>query len=65
MPKIKTNKTVYGKFRARKNGFKRGQANRSHNTARRSPKRIRQLRPTQSVDAVSVGALKRLLPHGA
>lgn len=64
MPKMKTNRSVYKKFRASGKGlFKRGQANRSHNTAKRAPKRMRQLRGLVVVDKTDAGRLPRLLPY--
>jgi len=44
MPKIKTNKLARKKFRTNAKGaVKRGQCNKSHNTAKRSAKRMRKL----------------------
>ncbi|MCB0334352.1 MAG: 50S ribosomal protein L35 [Bdellovibrionales bacterium] len=64
MPKMKTNRTVYKKFRVGgKNLLKRGRANRSHNTAKRSPKRMRHLRGLVVVDKVDAPRLQRLLPY--
>jgi large subunit ribosomal protein L35 len=64
MPKIKTNKTVYKKFRVGGTGtVKRGRANRSHNTAKRSSKRMRQLRGLVVVDKADAPRLVRLIPY--
>jgi large subunit ribosomal protein L35 len=64
MPKIKTNKAASKRFRRNAKGkFLRGQANKSHNTAKRSAKRRRQLRGSKVVDATNAFALTRLLPY--
>lgn len=64
MPKIKTNRSVYKKFRVGGTGvIKRGRANRSHNTAKRAPKRMRQLRGLVVVDKTDSQRLSRLLPY--
>lgn len=63
MPKIKTNRTAYKKFRAMKRKVKRAQAFTSHNTAKKSPKRIRNLRDMVTVDDANLASVKRLLPY--
>ena len=65
MPKMKTNKSVAKRFRKKTATGKllRGQCNKSHNTAKRSPKRMRQLRSTKATTDTAVKALKRLLPY--
>ena len=65
MPKIKTNKTAAKKFRKKTASglYKRGQSNKSHNTAKRSPKRRRQLRGSVITKANAVKALKKLIPY--
>ncbi len=64
MPKIKTNKTAYKKFRKTAKGkIKRGKAYRSHNTAKKSPKTRRQLRGGGYVDKADTGLIKGLLRY--
>jgi large subunit ribosomal protein L35 len=64
MPKMKTNRTAYKKFRVGgKKTVKRGQAYTSHNTAKKSPKRIRNLRGLVTVSAANLKAVKGLLPY--
>jgi large subunit ribosomal protein L35 len=65
MPKIKSNKTASKKFRiSRKGRVKRAQAFTSHNTAKKSPKRVRQLRTILTVDDTNIKAVKKMLPYG-
>jgi large subunit ribosomal protein L35 len=65
MPKMKTNKTASKKFRvSRKGRVKRAQAFTSHNTAKKSPKRLRRLRAILTVDETNTKAVKRMLPYG-
>jgi large subunit ribosomal protein L35 len=65
MPKLKTNRTAYRKFKQGANGrLRRAQAGTSHNTAKKSAKRIRQLRKILGVDDTNQGALERMLPYG-
>ena len=64
MPKIKTNRTAYKKLRVKANGrIKRAQAFTSHNTAKKGPKRRRQLRGILELDKTNMHAAKRLLPY--
>jgi large subunit ribosomal protein L35 len=64
MPKMKTNKMASKKFRVMGSGrVKRKQANTSHNTAKRAPKRMRQLRGTTMVDSTNLDAVTGLLPY--
>ncbi|MCI5065672.1 50S ribosomal protein L35 [bacterium] len=64
MPKMKTNRSVYKKFRVSgKGGVKRSQANRSHNTAKRSQKRMRQLRGLLTLEPADAKRIVRLLPY--
>ncbi|MGI6523987.1 MAG: 50S ribosomal protein L35 [Bdellovibrionota bacterium] len=64
MPKIKTNRLAHKKYRVNPNGFvKRKQANKSHNTAKKTPKRKRNLRGWVAVQKADKGAVKRLLPY--
>ncbi|MCS6893799.1 MAG: 50S ribosomal protein L35 [Deltaproteobacteria bacterium] len=64
MPKIKTNKTAYKKFRVTKSGrIKRHGAFLSHNTAKKSSKRINRLNRLVSVHESDSPKLKKMLPH--
>ena len=64
MPKIKTNKTARKRFRKNAKGaLKRKRAYKSHNTAKKTPKRRRQLRGTTAVDKSNVGLIKKLLRY--
>ena len=64
MPKMKTNKMASKKFRVMGSGrVKRKQANTSHNTAKRAPKRMRNLRGTTMVDSTNLTAITGLLPN--
>jgi len=64
MPKMKTNKMAAKKFRANAAGkLKRGQANTSHNTAKMTPKRRRQLRGQVWVDDTNVKAIRKMMPY--
>lgn len=65
MPKLKTNKTAAKRFRARASGLKRAQAYTSHNTAKKSAKRIRQLRASKLVDKTNWNSIKGMLPYGS
>jgi large subunit ribosomal protein L35 len=66
MPKMKTRRAVYKKFRVGGTGVvKHGRGNRSHNTAKRAPKRMRQLRGTVVLDKTNNKRLERLLPTGS
>ncbi|MCB0318171.1 MAG: 50S ribosomal protein L35 [Bdellovibrionales bacterium] len=62
MPKKKTNKTAYKKFRKNKGGVKRAQANTSHNTGKMRPKRKRRLRAITKVDKTNGEAVKKMIP---
>lgn len=64
MPKIKNNKMAAKKFRVTGKGrVKRAQAGMSHNTAKKSAKRRRQLRQTKYVDAANMRNLRGQLPN--
>ena len=64
MPKIKTNRLAHKKFRVNANGLvKRRQANRSHNTAKKTPKRVRQLRGLVATSAGDAKKVKKMLPY--
>ena len=64
MPKIKTNRTASKKFAVNKNGkVKRAKAYHSHNTAKKSPKRRRNLGKMDLVDKTDARNIKRTLPY--
>ena len=64
MPKLKTNKTFSKKFRKTASGkIKRAMQNKSHNTAKKSPKRKRQLRGTTILDKTGEKRVKTMLPY--
>ena len=64
MPKMKSNRMVAKKFRVSASGrVKRAQAYTSHNTAKKTPKRRRQLRGIIGLDPSNASAIKRLLPY--
>ena len=65
MPKMKSNRTARKKLFPNKNGkVKRGQAFHRHNTAKKSPKRRRNLSKSAMVDKTNLPAIKRMLPYG-
>ena len=62
MPKMKTNSGALKRFKIKKNGsIKRGSAFRSHILTKMSQKRKRNLRGPQTVAAVDLKRVKRLL----
>jgi large subunit ribosomal protein L35 len=64
MPKMKTNRLAYKKLRTNAKGkVKRTQANVTHNTGKRSPKRMRRLRHGKMVDDSNMRAIEGMLPH--
>ena len=64
MPKIKTNKTAYKKFRVTASGkIKRAQAYTSHNTAKHSPKTSRNLRDNKYVADTDYNNISGLIPY--
>ena len=64
MPKMKTNKTVAKKIKVCGSGrLKRSKAYTSHNTAKKTRKRIRNLRKMVTVDSANQAGLKRQLPY--
>jgi large subunit ribosomal protein L35 len=61
---MKTNRSVYKKLRVTAKGrVKRAQSNRSHNTAKRPAKRMRQLRGLVTADPANSKRVIRLLPY--
>jgi large subunit ribosomal protein L35 len=66
MPKMKTNRTAFRKFKVGAKGrLRRAQAGTSHNTAKKSAKRIRQLRKIIGVDSTNEISLFTMLPYRA
>lgn len=64
MPKMKTNRMTAKKFRVGGTGtVKRKQAFKSHNTGKKSPKRIRQLRGALVVDESNQKSVTKMLPY--
>lgn len=64
MPKLKTNRGAAKRFRRTgSGGFKRAQSHLNHILTKKSPKRKRQLRPTQQVAEQDVKAVRRMLPY--
>lgn len=64
MPKMKTNRLAHKKLKVNANGVvKRKQANKSHNTAKKTPKRKRHLRQWAKVSKADKNVIK-LLPYG-
>ena len=64
MPKMKTNRTAYKKYRVNAAGKAKAQrANTSHNTGKKSAKRMRQLRHGKMVDATSQYHVTHQLPY--
>jgi large subunit ribosomal protein L35 len=64
MPKMKTNRIASKKLSINKNGkIKRAHAFHSHNTAKKSAKRRRNLSTMTLVDKKDSKGIKRLLPY--
>lgn len=64
MPKMKTNRTAYKKYRVNAQGKPKAyRANTSHNTGKKSAKRMRQLRGSKMVDAAFVPMVALQLPY--
>ena len=64
MPKLKTNRGAAKRFRPTAKGYKRAQSHLNHILTKKTPKRKRQLRPTQQVAEQDVKAVRKLLPNG-
>lgn len=61
---MKTNRTAYKKYKVTSKGkVKRSQAYMSHNTAKKTQKRCRNLRKMTYVDAADVPAIRVMLPN--
>ena len=66
MPKMKSNRLAGKKFRVNAAGkLKRAQANVTHNTGKRAPKRMRRLRHGKMVDDSNMYQVGRQLPYRA
>ena len=64
MPKIKTNRMARKKFRVSgTGGLKKAQAGASHNTGKKSSKRVRHLRARTVIHSTNAGDVRRLLPY--
>jgi large subunit ribosomal protein L35 len=63
MPKIKTNRGAAKRFKKTASGFKRKQAFKNHILTKKSPKRIRQLKPKTAVHEADVALVKRMMPY--
>ncbi len=64
MPKMKTNRAAAKRFKRTGSGkFVRARAYKSHILTKKSRQRKRRLRQTTVVDAINVGALRRMLPY--
>jgi large subunit ribosomal protein L35 len=63
MPKMKTNRGAAKRFQKTASGFKRKKAFKNHILTKKSPKRIRQLRPLTYVHSSDEGCVQRMLPH--
>ncbi|WP_419770783.1 MAG: 50S ribosomal protein L35 [Candidatus Marinarcus sp.] len=62
MPKMKSNSGALKRFKVKKNGsIKRGSAFRSHILTKMTTKRKRNLRKPQTIAAVDVARVKRML----
>lgn len=64
MPKMKTNRMANKKFRVGGKGkVKHALAGASHNTGKKSAKRIRQLKGRRVVDTANISGLRGQLPN--
>lgn len=63
MPKIKTNRGAAKRFKATKNGFKRGASHRRHILTKKSTKRKRHLRAPSMIAKSDVNSVKQMLPY--
>jgi len=65
MPKMKTNSGAKKRFRITKNGLViKAKGFKSHLLEKKSSKRKRGLRGTESVSKVEVNRVKRMMPYG-
>jgi len=63
MPKLKTNRGAAKRFKKTASGYKRKRAFKNHILTKKSPKRIRQLRPKTGVAAADVALVRRMMPY--
>jgi large subunit ribosomal protein L35 len=64
MPKVKTNRGAAKRFKITGTGKVRHyKAGKSHILTKKSPKRKRNLRKSETVDTTNMKALRRLLPY--
>ena len=65
MPKIKTNRLAYKKFRVSGKGkaIKHARARTSHNTGKKPAKRMRQLRGNTGIDSTNERLVRGMLPY--
>ncbi len=63
MPKMKTNRGAYKRFKKTAHGFKRKQAFKRHILTKKNSKRIRQLRPMSMVHKSDVALVARMMPY--
>lgn len=64
MPKMKTNRSAYKKYRVSARGkVSHARAFTSHNSGKKSAKRIRHLKHMALVDDTNTGAIRRQLPY--
>ena len=61
--KLKTRRGAAKRFKKTANGFKHKQAYKRHILTKKSPKRIRQLRPLTMVHDSDVASVRRMLPY--
>lgn len=64
MPKVKTNRLAHKKFKVNAKGkVKHARANTSHNTGKKSSKRMRKLDGTKLVDDTNMRNVRGQLPY--
>ena len=63
MSKLKTKRGAAKRFKATKNGFKRGASHRRHILTKKSTKRKRQLRAPSMVAHVDTASVRQMMPH--
>ena len=64
MPKMKTNRAAAKRFKKTGTGkWMRAKANKSHILTKKNRDRKRRLRQSTVVNAINVGAIRRMLPY--